>query len=56
MRLIRVARPVWLLMVAEQKTPGDSQVTDWGALVAAVSRHEAGMFGTPVWCATWPGW
>jgi prophage maintenance system killer protein len=39
----------WLLMVAEQKTPGDPQVTDWGALVAAVSRHEAEIFGVPVY-------
>ncbi|MEV0222190.1 fic family toxin-antitoxin system, toxin component [Streptomyces sp. NPDC050704] len=36
-------------MVAEQKTPGDPQVTDWGALVAAVSRHEAEIFGIPVY-------
>ncbi|MEU2157091.1 fic family toxin-antitoxin system, toxin component [Streptomyces sp. NPDC019396] len=39
----------WLLMVAEYRTPGDPQVTDWGALVAAVSRHEAEIFGTPVY-------
>lgn len=39
----------WLLMVAEQKTPGDPQVADWGALVAAVSRHEAEIFGVPVY-------
>lgn len=39
----------WLLMVAEHKMPGDPQVTDWGALVAAVSRHEAEIFGTPVY-------
>ncbi|GAA1228250.1 hypothetical protein GCM10009646_15360 [Streptomyces aureus] len=39
----------WLLMIAEQKTPGDPQVTDWGALVAAVSRHEAEIFGTAVY-------
>ena len=36
-------------MVAEQKTPGDPQVTDWGALVAAVSRHDAEIFGVPVY-------
>ena len=36
-------------MIAEQKTPGDPQVTDWGALVAAVSRHEAEIFGIPVY-------
>ncbi|MGI5484016.1 fic family toxin-antitoxin system, toxin component [Streptomyces lavendofoliae] len=39
----------WLLMVAEQQTPGDPRVTDWGALVAAVSRHEAEIFGVPVY-------
>ncbi|MFF2654856.1 fic family toxin-antitoxin system, toxin component [Streptomyces sp. NPDC058045] len=39
----------WLLMLAEQKTPGDPQVTDWGALVAAISRHDAEIFGTPVY-------
>jgi prophage maintenance system killer protein len=39
----------WLLMLAEQKTPGDPQVTDWGALVAAVARHEAEIFGIPVY-------
>ncbi|MCM2391663.1 fic family toxin-antitoxin system, toxin component [Streptomyces albipurpureus] len=39
----------WLLMIAEYRTPGDPQVTDWGALVAAVSRHEAEIFGIPVY-------
>ncbi|WP_328316198.1 fic family toxin-antitoxin system, toxin component [Streptomyces sp. NBC_00388] len=39
----------WLLMVAEHKTPGDPPVIDWGALVAAVSRHEAEVFGIPVY-------
>ncbi|MGW3664894.1 fic family toxin-antitoxin system, toxin component [Streptomyces sp. NPDC005141] len=39
----------WLLIIAERKTPGDPQVTDWGALVAAVSRHEAEIFGIPVY-------
>lgn len=39
----------WLLMLAEQKTPGDPQVTDWGALVAAVARHRAEIFGVPVY-------
>ncbi|WP_217242053.1 fic family toxin-antitoxin system, toxin component [Streptomyces sp. AC555_RSS877] len=39
----------WLLMVAEHKTPGDPQVTDWGALVAAVARHEAQIFDVPVY-------
>ncbi|WP_051852851.1 hypothetical protein [Streptomyces aureocirculatus] len=36
-------------MVAEHKTPGDPQVTDWGALVAAVARHQAEIFGVPVY-------
>ncbi|GAA3477852.1 hypothetical protein GCM10018966_023820 [Streptomyces yanii] len=36
-------------MVAEHKTPGDPQVVDWGALVAAVARHEAEIFGSPVY-------
>ncbi|MFD7436795.1 fic family toxin-antitoxin system, toxin component [Streptomyces sp. NPDC059861] len=39
----------WLLMLAEQKTPGDPQVTDWGALVAAVARHQAEIFDLPVY-------
>jgi hypothetical protein len=39
----------WLLMVAEHNTPGDPQVTDWGALVAAVGRHDAEIFGVPVY-------
>ncbi|MCC9711989.1 MULTISPECIES: fic family toxin-antitoxin system, toxin component [unclassified Streptomyces] len=39
----------WLLMVAERKTPGDPQVTDWGALVAAVARHEAQIFDVAVY-------
>ncbi|KUO17166.1 fic family toxin-antitoxin system, toxin component [Streptomyces dysideae] len=39
----------WLLMLAEQKTPGDPRVTDWGALVAAVARHEAEIFDVPVY-------
>ncbi|NUR41897.1 MAG: fic family toxin-antitoxin system, toxin component, partial [Streptomyces sp.] len=36
-------------MLAEQKTPGDPQVVDWGALVAAVARHEAEIFDVPVY-------
>ncbi|MEU1466314.1 fic family toxin-antitoxin system, toxin component [Streptomyces sp. NPDC005727] len=36
-------------MIAEQKTPGDPQVTDWGSLMAAVSRHKAEIFGVPVY-------
>jgi hypothetical protein len=39
----------WLLMVAERYTPGDPQVSDWGALVAAVARHQAEIFDTPVY-------
>ncbi|WP_432136898.1 MULTISPECIES: fic family toxin-antitoxin system, toxin component [unclassified Streptomyces] len=39
----------WLLMLAEQRTPGDPQVTDWGALVAAVARHQAEVLGRPVY-------
>ncbi|MFH8883454.1 fic family toxin-antitoxin system, toxin component [Streptomyces californicus] len=39
----------WLLMVAEHKTPGDPQVVDWGALVAAVARHDAEIFGSAVY-------
>ncbi|MCF6522429.1 fic family toxin-antitoxin system, toxin component [Streptomyces sp. JJ36] len=39
----------WLLMVAEEKTPSDPRVTDYGALVAAVARHEAAIFDRPVY-------
>jgi prophage maintenance system killer protein len=39
----------WLLMLAEQRTPGDPRVTDWGALVAAVARHRAEIFDVPVY-------
>ncbi|MFB7630952.1 fic family toxin-antitoxin system, toxin component [Streptomyces sp. NPDC056149] len=39
----------WLLLIAEQHTPGDPQVSDWGALMAAVGRHEAEIFGVPVY-------
>ncbi|MFI9801160.1 fic family toxin-antitoxin system, toxin component [Streptomyces sp. NPDC052302] len=39
----------WLLMVAEKRTPGDPTVTDWGALVAAVARHQAEIFDVPVY-------
>ncbi|MEU0740264.1 fic family toxin-antitoxin system, toxin component [Streptomyces sp. NPDC006134] len=39
----------WLLMLAEQKMPTDPQVTDWGALVAAVARHQAELIGVPVY-------
>lgn len=39
----------WLLMLAEKRTPGDPQVSDWGALVAAVARHQAEIFDIPVY-------
>ncbi|MGV9231934.1 fic family toxin-antitoxin system, toxin component [Streptomyces nigra] len=39
----------WLLMVAEKRTPGDPRVTDCGALVAAVARHQAEIFDVPVY-------
>ncbi|GAB2923016.1 fic family toxin-antitoxin system, toxin component [Streptomyces heilongjiangensis] len=48
MSLLRIDL-AWLLMVAEQKTPGDPQVSDWGALVAAVARHDAQIFDVPVY-------
>ena len=39
----------WLLMVAEQYTPGDPRVTDYGSLVAAVTRHQAQIFDVLVY-------
>ena len=39
----------WLLMAAEQYTPGDPQVTDYGSLFAAVARHQAEVFDIPVY-------
>jgi prophage maintenance system killer protein len=39
----------WLLMTAEQYTPGDPQVTDYGSLLAAVARHQAEVFDIPVY-------
>ncbi|WKX73911.1 fic family toxin-antitoxin system, toxin component [Streptomyces sp. XD-27] len=39
----------WLLMIAERNVPGDPQVADYGVLVAAVARHEAEIFGTPIY-------
>jgi prophage maintenance system killer protein len=39
----------WLLIIAEEKAPGDPRVTDYGALIAAVSRHEAALFDQPVY-------
>jgi hypothetical protein len=39
----------WLLMVAEQYTPGDPRVIDYGSLVAAVTRHQAEIFDVLVY-------
>ncbi|AUG77253.1 hypothetical protein CFP65_2420 [Kitasatospora sp. MMS16-BH015] len=39
----------WLLMTAEQYTPGDPQVTDYGSLLAAVARHQADIFDIAVY-------
>ncbi len=39
----------WLLMTAEQYTPGDPQVTDYGSLIAAVTRHQAEIFDIAVY-------
>lgn len=39
----------WLLMTAEQYTPGDPQVTDYGSLLAAVARHQAEIFDIAVY-------
>ncbi|MFF4649944.1 fic family toxin-antitoxin system, toxin component [Streptomyces sp. NPDC001380] len=39
----------WLLMTAEQYTPADPQVTDYGSLLAAVARHQAEVFDIPVY-------
>lgn len=39
----------WLLIIAEEKTPRDPRVTDYGALIAAVSRHQAALFDRPVY-------
>ncbi|MFJ6216496.1 fic family toxin-antitoxin system, toxin component [Streptomyces sp. NPDC092296] len=39
----------WLLMTAEQYTPGDPQVADYGSLLAAVARHQAEVFDIPVY-------
>ncbi|MFJ4715283.1 fic family toxin-antitoxin system, toxin component [Streptomyces sp. NPDC088785] len=36
-------------MVAEQKTPGDPRITDWGALVAAAARARARILDLPVY-------
>lgn len=39
----------WLLMIAEQYTPGDPQVVDYGSLLAAVARHQAEIFDIAVY-------
>ena len=39
----------WLLMVAAQYAPGDPRVTDYGSLVAAVTRHQAEIFDVLVY-------
>lgn len=39
----------WLLMTAEQYTPGDPAVTDYGSLIAAGSRHQAQIFDIAVY-------
>ncbi|WP_441246085.1 fic family toxin-antitoxin system, toxin component [Kitasatospora sp. McL0602] len=39
----------WLLMTAEQYTPGDPQVTDYGSLLAGVARHQADIFDIAVY-------
>jgi len=39
----------WLLMTAEQYTPGDPQVTDYGSLLGAVARHQAEIFDIAVY-------
>ncbi|WP_370145420.1 fic family toxin-antitoxin system, toxin component [Streptacidiphilus sp. EB129] len=36
-------------MAAEQYTPGDPRVTDYGSLVAAVTRHQAEIFDVLVY-------
>lgn len=39
----------WLLMTAEQYTPGDPGVSDYGSLLAAVTRHQAEIFDITVY-------
>lgn len=39
----------WLLMTAEQYTPGDPPVTDYGSLLGAVARHQAEIFDIAVY-------
>ncbi|MFC7934120.1 fic family toxin-antitoxin system, toxin component [Streptomyces cinereoruber] len=40
---------IWLLQVAQEKIPGDPDVTDFGALEAARARHCAVVMGTTVY-------
>ncbi|MFE2823430.1 fic family toxin-antitoxin system, toxin component [Streptomyces sp. NPDC059271] len=39
----------WLLDVAQSLVPGDPNVTDYGALAAAVARHRHDVMGTLVY-------
>ncbi|WP_405863886.1 fic family toxin-antitoxin system, toxin component [Streptomyces sp. NBC_00005] len=39
----------WLLEVAQTLVPGDPDVTDYGALAAAVARHKHSVMGTLVY-------
>ncbi|WTX01198.1 fic family toxin-antitoxin system, toxin component [Streptomyces canus] len=41
----------WLLDVAQSLVPGDPDVTDYGALAAAVARHRHEVMGTLVYPA-----
>ncbi|WP_159049040.1 hypothetical protein [Streptomyces sp. NRRL B-3648] len=40
---------VWLLEAAQQYLRADPDVTDWGALAAAVARHADEVMGTAVY-------
>lgn len=39
----------WLLDVAQQHVPGDPDITDYGALAAAVGRHRYAVMGNLVY-------
>ncbi|WP_126903652.1 hypothetical protein [Streptomyces sp. WAC 01325] len=41
----------WLLDVAQNLVPGDPDITDYGALAAAVARHQHEVMGTLVYPA-----
>ncbi|MFE9999819.1 fic family toxin-antitoxin system, toxin component [Streptomyces avermitilis] len=41
----------WLLDITQNLVPGDPDVTDYGALAAAVARHRHEVLGTPVYPA-----